>query len=204
MLKDVNWVNPPHDAGSPLDVPRQLTNYFSKEAVKEMNYLPELDLIPFDGDIGVSREAEGFLVAFAPPSQEEVLVGDVITHIDGLCPVLLAVDRKELLSSVEVEEGAQAERCSLSTEAVRKWGQNKRIPKNKLESIVNQLDPENLGRVDTEALCASLSEELAKVLFGQYKSEAKLTLWRPTGTISCLCMRTRDARQQTVVPTPER
>ena len=206
---------PDGDAG--FDLAAALADFFTVATDTDKDFLPDLDLVPMEG-LAAGPVPIGFLVCHAGPGEGPVRAGDIITEVDGLRVALLPAERDELLHAAaaladEDEEGLTLE--ALSATAVGREVERRR--KGAVRGLFQQLDPEGSGRAGVEACCSALAGELARALFGPYKSPAKLSLWRKGGgsgsggefeAVSgpAECLRTRDARRrgQPPTPTPER
>ena len=86
--------------------------------------------------------------------------------------------------------------------------------------LLLQLGRDKEGRVDVDTFRRKADEELARGLFGTYKSVVQLTIWRPAvedvgssggsrgaesgSEILVDCDRTRDSRPRVAAQTPER
>ena len=180
---------------------------------KDLDYLPDLDLIPLDSLSCTAMECpKGFLVCCSGPNVKAVREGDLITA------VLLDAGERSLVLGAKAEEdlvrraekspgGVGVDKRSL-IDFSRQYG----LDEKTVEKLFDQLDAEESGWADARACCTALDGELAKALFGMYASEVRVRLWRrPDGSGAyeevaggATLLRTRDARRRAEATTPGR
>jgi hypothetical protein len=200
-----------------------MADYFDADPAEGNDFLPDLDVIPLEEPLdcaGGGAGREGFLVCSTSPGlASQVQAGDVITHVKGQCPVMLASDRAKLRAAA----ASSGDTDRLHKSALIDWAVGgQRLGKDVASKIFDRLDPDESGLVSIDECCAALSEALAKPLLGKYKSKVELTVWRPPRTpaggseggegggvlaeqeVKVECLRTRDARRRADPPTPER
>ena len=173
-----------------------------------VDYLPDLDLIPYFGEN--AGGTEGFLVCAAGPNEDVVKDGDVITAVmenssgSERWLGLSAAARQELSQK---ESSPEVEKQTL-VDFSRRYG----VKQDKAEEIFTRLDVGGSGWADAGACCNALDAELAKALFGQYASPVLVRLWRRRGGGGAFeeveggarLLRTRDARHRSEATTPGR
>ena len=173
LLSDTEWVNP---APSPQLLEPLLKDYFKAldgkggQGKEPKDYIPNICVV----ECALSGRPAGLLVCQIGQGSgggETLLEGDIITHADGR-RLLLEPDAAQWVPQ-EVGEGGFSMACLVDSPAGKELG------KTAAERLYKSLQLGKEGRVDADTFRRKADEELARGLFGHYKSVTKLTVWRP-------------------------
>jgi hypothetical protein len=216
LLSDTEWVNP---APSPQSLEPLLKGYFKAlddkggQGKEPKDFTPDVCVVEYAPPGGQA----GLLVCQVGQGTglgESLLEGDIITHADGR-RLMLDPDAA-LWVPPEEDIGGFSMECLVDSPAGKELG------KKAAERLFQSLQLGKEGRVDADTFRRRADEELARGLFGHYKSVVKLTVWRPANVpvdsgsggitkgaaegseILVDCERTRDSRPCVAAQTPER
>jgi hypothetical protein len=219
VLNDTEWVNP---APLPPTLEPMLQRYFQAQDQKEnqekesKDYTPDIQVV----ECTLPGRPAGLLICQIGQGSgigETLLEGDIITHADGR-RLLLEPDAARWVppADEEADDGGCSISCLVDSPAGKELG------RPAAERLFRLLQLGKDGRVDVDMFRRKADEELARGLFGKYKSVVQLTVWRPadvdidssgrsSGTQSgpgseflVDCERTRDSRPRVAAQTPER